>query len=88
MTENQKASEIAAQHAHLFKLNLDKYLSIRNSHPYEMLNKYRVFMLKLGLLTEIWVTIDKLFKEKYDGQGRKTDANKNRGSIGDVERGI
>lgn len=88
MTEKQKASEIAVEYTALFRDNFNQYVTISKTHPYEMLLKYRKFMLKLGLLTEVWVTIDKMFKEKYYGQGRTTDANPNRGGIGDSERGI
>ncbi len=87
MTENKKASDVAAEYTTAFREHFNQYMSLKAHHPYEELMDYRCFMFKLGLITEIWVTIDKLMKEKYNGRTTK-NAAPNSDSTGNDERSI
>lgn len=72
MTENQKSSEIVAAYTTRFKIQLERYIDAKAHRPKEEMVMHTAFMRKLGLLTEVWVVIEKLMKEKYYDRTRKS----------------
>lgn len=67
MDRNQRASEISSQYVTSFREYFNVYMEARKQHPYEEMMDFRRFMFRLGLLAEIWVTVEKKQKEKYHG---------------------
>jgi hypothetical protein len=64
---NKKAAQISLEYTTEFRSQFDQYMAIRARNPFEALQEYRRMLFRLGLLVEIWVTIEKHFKEKTNG---------------------
>lgn len=64
---NLTASAIKSDYTRRFGTGLNKYIQLNEYRPYESLEQYRSMMIRLGLLVEIWSTIDSLNKEKHRG---------------------
>lgn len=64
---NQPASRISLEYIEWFRLGLNAYILLAQQKPYEQLQGLRDEMWRLGMLVEIWTTIETRSKEKKNG---------------------
>lgn len=68
---NEKASEINLAYVQKFRTGFNQYIQLQDQRPYDSLEKFRAMMWRLGMLVEIWASIETQQKELKHGRIRE-----------------
>lgn len=65
---NQTISDINDDYIKQFRTGFNQYVQLKETRPYDSLEKFRGVMWRLGMLVEIWGVLDAQRKEKKHGR--------------------